>query len=554
MAQHAEIVEHNGEICARFPPGTGQQVARLNIGKWDNKWRCWRFKRTPTVAHTLLSTFPVSHVDDQIKDLADTFNKAQCIKTADNLPDIPNLKTTAWLHQKQAYWFAKDLSGSMLAMGMGAGKTLAAIGLMINRPHATNIILCPKSVITVWPNEFQKHSKEQFAVIPLVDGTTKQKQGYAKRKTDLALASSKPAVIVVNYETFWRADLFSWLTSRRWDHLILDESHKIKSHNGKASKMAFKLSKQADYMIALTGTPMPHSALDIFAQYKVISPDIFGTNYSRFKTKHAVTYGPNNNWIDYNQIKNERELYEKFNNIAYQIGKDVLDLPEQIHTFRTCRLDNKQRKLYDKLDNQLYAEIFAGVDEDGKPMTPANAMVKVLRLQQLTSGYAVTDDGETIQVGSGKQELLKELLEEIPANEPIIAFARFKPDVANIRRIANELDRTSGELSGRVNNLKAWQDGKINVLAVNIQSGGVGIDLTRARYGIYYSIGHSNGDYQQSLSRIHRPGQKKSVTYYHLLTENTVDVTVFAALQSKQEVIERILSGHKGKLNEGKIL
>ena len=84
--------------------------------------------------------------------------------------------------------------------------------------------------------------------------------------------------------------------------------------------------------------------------------------------------------------------------------------------------------------------------------------------------------------------------------------------------------------------------GEATVLAVQIQSGGEGIDLTRAAYCAYYSIGHSLGDYDQSLARIHRPGQTRPVVYYHLTASATVDVAVYDALDKKRNVIDAVLA------------
>jgi len=77
---------------------------------------------------------------------------------------------------------------------------------------------------------------------------------------------------------------------------------------------------------------------------------------------------------------------------------------------------------------------------------------------------------------------------------------------------------------------------------VQIQSGGLGIDCSRAAYAFYYSIGFSLGDYQQSLARLHRPGQTRCVRYYHLVCKDSVDEQVYAALRSRQNVIEAVLA------------
>ncbi len=114
-------------------------------------------------------------------------------------------------------------------------------------------------------------------------------------------------------------------------------------------------------------------------------------------------------------------------------------------------------------------------------------------------------------------------------------------DLEAVHRVCVKLGFGSLELSGRVNELERWQSGESAVLAVQIQAGGVGIDLTRTRVGIYYSLGLSLGDHLQSLARIQRPGQEKIVAYYYLLADGTVDHKIYRALLNLEEVIEAIM-------------
>jgi SNF2 family DNA or RNA helicase len=81
----------------------------------------------------------------------------------------------------------------------------------------------------------------------------------------------------------------------------------------------------------------------------------------------------------------------------------------------------------------------------------------------------------------------------------------------------------------------------VDVVGVQVQSGGVGIDLTRAAYAVLYSVGFSLGDYEQLLKRVHRPGQERATTYIHLLAEDTVDEKVYQALAEKRKVVEFVL-------------
>ena len=75
-----------------------------------------------------------------------------------------------------------------------------------------------------------------------------------------------------------------------------------------------------------------------------------------------------------------------------------------------------------------------------------------------------------------------------------------------------------------------------------MQSGGVGIDCSRAAFAFYYSLGFSLGDYEQSLARLRRPGQTRMVRYYHLVAPGTVDEQVYAALRDRKHVIESVMT------------
>ena len=238
--------------------------------------------------------------------------------------------------------------------------------------------------------------------------------------------------------------------------------------------------------------------------------------------------------------RNLEELNRKFYSVAFRVTKDVLDLPPEMHVTYTCELGPEAWRAYQALKHDLIAR-----GESGE-ITAANALVKLLRLQQITGGFIRTDDGAHVQIDAAKMNLLRDVLEDIDPAEPIVVFCRFHKDLDAINRVADETGRRALELSGRVDDLKRWQAGEAPVLAVQIESGGVGVDLTRARYAIYYSLGFSLGSYEQSLARIHRPGQTRPVEYLHLLAKNTVDEKVMAALAAKADVVSEVLQQLKG--------
>jgi len=451
------------------------------------------------------------------------------------------------------------MPGAMLALDMGTGKSRCAIDLIVNHRFKHTLIIAPLSVVDgVWANQFRQHCavEMEICVLGSRSGLVANKLRLAKDARRRAEARKVPCVIVVNYESCWPDPFGAWALSVEWDGLVLDECHKIKSPSGKASLYAARLGRHIPYRLGLTGTPLPHSPLDIFAQYRALEPAIFGASITAFKSKYAILGNAFSPWA-INGWKNTDELNEKIYSIAYRVEKhEVLDLPDVQDITRTCRLGPLAREAYDELENEFYAEVAGGV------VTASNALVKLLRLQQITSGYVRTEAGYDSQVDTAKQDLLDDIFDEIETgydaetnthrpDEPLVVFCRFRHDLDVVRALCVKYKRAYAEISGRhekgVMGLVDWQEDRASVVAVQIQAGGVGVDLSRARYCVYFSLGFSLGDYEQSRARVHRPGQTRNVIYYHLLAENTVDEKVYRALADKQNVIDAVLNREEGE-------
>ena len=420
-------------------------------------------------------------------------------------------------------------------------KSKVVVDLVVNRGHHRTLIVCPLSVISVWPQQFELHAATPVQVLAMDRGHVQKRLKQAKQALDLGTVQRRPVVLVVNYEAFWREPLGSWLLKEaKMQLVVLDESHRVKSPGGKASRFATRLGQVTTYRMCLTGTPMPHSPLDVYAQYRYLDPEVYGWSFARFRQRYAVMAD-----IPHLQIRqvvgfrNLDDLHEKFYRIAYRVRKsEVLDLPPELDETRTCQLEPEAARVYRELSREFVAELEAG------RVTATNALTKLLRLQQITSGYLKPDDSDDmVRVGGTKQRLLSDVLEDLASDEPLVVFCRFRHDLDEVARVCEKADvpRESLELSGRVKQLAEWQAGEAQVLAVQIQAGGVGVDLTRAAYAVYYSIGFSLGDYAQSRARLHRPGQERPVTYIHLITERTVDVKVMRALSKKRAIIESVL-------------
>ena len=433
----------------------------------------------------------------------------------------------AWAHQTEALEFIADKPGTMLAMDMGTGKSRVIVDLIARKGYAKVLILAPLSVVQgVWPGEFAKHAPGLLHVLPLVGQSTKKRQELAAK----ALDAGRPTAVVMNYDAIWRKPFGDWAMKQDWDLLVMDESHRIKAPGGVASRYCSRLSDRVRHRVALTGTPMSHSPLDIYAQYRALDKKIYGTSFARFRARYAVMGGFNRMQVV--GYQRESELRNLFYSRAYRVeSADVLDLPSTLSVNLMCELGREGQRLYSAMADEFIADLAGG------RITASNALSRLLRLQQITSGYGRLEDGTDVEIDTAKAKVLEDILTDI-GKEPVVVFTRFIHDLDVVHRTAAKVGIPSYEVSGRRKDLSEWTSG---VLAVQIQAGGLGLDLTMARYAVYYSLGFSLGDYSQSMARLHRPGQTHPVEYIHILASGTVDETVMDALARREAVIDHIL-------------
>jgi SNF2 family DNA or RNA helicase len=488
----------------------------------------------------------------------------------------PRSKTTPWQHQIDGWNLSKNHNSYYYAWDMGSGKSKGAIdycnGINANR----TLIICPNKVIPVWPGQFNIHSHDDFAVLPVTKkmGTSAKKAVIIDRHLKRCEQTDRKAAVVINYESCWREPLGpvyndtgtriikkGLFLSHQWDVLIADEAHRIKSPGGKASWMLKRLHNVTDRRLFLSGTPLPHSPLDIYAQFRALDPSVFGTNFSLFKSKYCLMGGYENRqvleWV------NQQELQDKFFSRAHHVSADdCLDLPDSQDIIVTCDLDPKAKAIYD----ELTSEFIAGVD-DGT-ITVTNALVKLLRQAQIAGGYIIYEkeigENTTVKksriIDNNKIETAVELIKDLPPQEPVAIWFRFTNEIDRMREAINKHfkgkdKRSITEISGRHDRQKdfvdgVWQANTTNTALIQIKSGCEGIDLTAAHYNFYFSMGFSLGEYQQSRKRTLRPGQSRKVFYYHIIVRGTIDRKIIRAMEQKKRVVNSIIDETRKQLGK----
>jgi SNF2 family DNA or RNA helicase len=510
-------------------------------GSWSPETRTWQWPATVFAAKALASSFKGAgkvRYDDDFKRLM-TMTEVH-ISEDETVWDGPDPLTPLWQHQQDAIAHVINKKGGYLAHDMGAGKTLSAIAIALKRRHNRILVLCPKRVVRQWGEQLDMHTGGMILPVPLIGGDAIRKVRTAKAALD-SVQGFEPVAIIVNYESAISKALKEWILKQHWDLVILDESHRIKAPGGVTSLFCKTLAKRAAWRLCLSGTPFAHGPLDIYGQMRFLDPTIFGNSFALFKATYAIYGGfQNKQVIDY---RNLDDLHQRFYAVAHRVEtRDVIDLPEERDIEVIGELGPQAKKHYVEMARDFITWVESSPDNE--PVTAANAMTKLMRLQQITSGYLPGEDRHAIQIDTAKMALLEDLLLDLPADEPVVIFARFHHDLDSIREVAGRLSRSYGEISGRRDDYDLWEQSLVNTIGIQLQAGAEGLNkLVSARYAVYYSVDFSLYRYNQSRARIVRPGQKRSVTFYHLVMDKTVDKKVYRSLAAREEVVDSILKG-----------
>lgn len=511
---------------------------------------------------------------------------------------------TLWGHQRRAVAFGEGSSASMWAIRMGGGKTAGAIALA-NQVNARRVIIvCPNKVRGVWPREVSKWTARSWHI---VDGTREGMRKGSRRQNlllperlaqaeanlfDCACGAAVHAA-VMNYEMLVHEPVASWHASQPIDLAVYDEVHRAKSPTGTMSRNLAKWVSFTHRRVGLSGTPMPQYPWDIFGVYRALDSGIFGPLWTPFKANYVQMKTRQEGGKPYPAaiLKDKRaEFAEKVHSIMYRPTID-LRLPTATHFVRQVEFEPDARAEYDRLQKDLWADLSSftdvplsmsatqaeefldsidldssalnRIDADLDTLTPRNVLARMMRLMQFTGGTVPNDEGEKRRVSTAKADALMEFEKDTPTGgilfeagcypnhpggpEPVCVYAHFRDDLDVIKGVAQRAGLRYREISGRrgdglTDTSEMAPDA--DVVGVQIQSGGTGVDLTRSCFGVWYSKGHSLGDYDQALARQHRPGQTRPVTFVHLEVEDTIDHDVYRSLMSRRAVVSGVLAIH----------
>ena len=527
----------------RYDPLLVEAIKRIDIrARFHGETRTWSFPAETFIAERLVDLFGLDHPKlspaiRQLLPVREPIRQPASLSVIDGYDWI----TEPYQHQRQGLADLLVNDRFLLAWDMGTGKTKVIADRIRHGWETADIesalILCPKSVMSVWHRQLQEHAGLHSWSL---DGTRAQRLS--------ALTASRGRLCIINYDGL--ASIADQLAPYSWDCLVADEVQFLKNATAKRSKLARKL--RAKYRYALSGTPAPNSPLDWFGVLMFLDPNgqLAGTRYkTAFEARYAVWRKLENGGHMVVAYTNISDLRTRVSNVSSRVEKaDCLDLPEKVFVTRTCRLAGEQARVYREMRRQAVTRLKA-VQEESQ-LTATNILTEALRLVQITGGCVPDDAGRKHTFDpNAKICLFLEVLEEIGLDEPLVVWCSFRDELAAITELLSGLAYNVRTLTGdtsaeeRQAAIDDFRTGKASAFVAMVQAGGVGIDGLQVRCSIevFYSRTYNLSHWLQAQDRLHRLGQRQRVTVISLVAEGTIDEKIGAALDAKQGLMEAMM-------------
>jgi len=444
--------------------------------------------------------------------------------------------------QKGFEWLAllADVgAGGCLADDMGLGKTLQTICFLAHyihhHPGTKNIIICPSSLIYNWQNELQKFAPSIKVLVY---------HGVNRKEEDLQNEALQ--IIITSYGTV-RADNGQLFTTS-YGVAVVDESHNIKNPSAQITKAITSL--QANINIALSGTPVVNNTFDLYSQLNFALPGMFG-NREFFKREYADAI---DRYHDEEKIAALQKMTAPFilRRTKEQVAKD---LPEKTESILWCTMNNKQRLVYDDINEQIKSNIFSDIKTKGLAKSKLAVLQGIMKLRQVCNTPLLLPVEE--QQGSSdsiKTDMLMNELQNILGNHKAIVFSQFS---SMLHLIAAECDKQGlkyfhfdGQTppAKRAEMVAAFQEQgcDTHLFLISLKAGNTGLTLTAADYVFLFDPWWNTAIEQQAIDRTHRIGQTKNVFAYKIICKDTIEEKIIKLQERKQKLAEELVTEDDG--------
>jgi SNF2 family DNA or RNA helicase len=475
------------------------------------------------------------------------------------------------------------LNRMVLGDATGIGKTLQMIAafsfLLENDPSLKLIVLCPKSAMFQWKEEFEKFTTgiECRVITNEFAGMT----GYNARSAQYK--QFKEQVLVMGYTPLM--DEYETVKATLGSNYMVcfDEVHVFKNRKTKTFFACQQLADSASRVYGLSATIIKNTLEEVWSIYAVVVPGLFGniTSFCKMFCEQKLMklhingkdrYLPKT--IGYKNLTQFKQLIDPY--ILTRKKEDVAsELPKLISRKAILEMEPEQKELYKKALSgiiyeerikreyfEVYDKVRAGntdektlalynerkekydkyLTEDGRKRGKLAALVYC---QMISNGPKLVNDPHD----SSKEIEFERLISEELLTEKILVFSRFKSGLHVLESICERCGVKYTKITGDVlttqerdqARLKFQNDPECRVMFITT-AGSASLNLQAAGVIIFYDTPWSYGDLVQTIGRAQRIGSlQEHVLLIHMINKGTIDVRVMNRVSKKKDLSDEIL-------------
>jgi SWI/SNF-related matrix-associated actin-dependent regulator 1 of chromatin subfamily A len=426
--------------------------------------------------------------------------------------DIPGLVGELRPFQRAGVQFLLRAKRAILADDPGLGKTCQAIATI----HAANaypaLIVVPASLKLNWRKEIKQWLPG--ATVEILSGRTATNPMFQGYVADF---------VVANYDVI--SARLEDLKDRGFKSIVFDESHALKTRSAQRSVAAKELARGKEIRLLLSGTPILNRPKELINQLEIINQlDNLG-GWHDFNSKYVGAAG----------TTILQELNKRLRSICMirRLKSSVLsELPEKQQAIVPIELSNRREYMAAQADLISWLRATQG-DEAARKARGAEALVRISKLRLLAAQGKLSaatawisdflDSGQALVAFAHHREIQKQLVAAFPGCAYLLGDDDIASRDTQVSRFQN--------------------DPACRLIVCSLKAGGVGITLTKASNVAFLEQGWNMAEMSQATDRVHRIGQRDSVTAWWLLAEDSIDQMMSELILSKAAAVDAATEG-----------
>lgn len=416
------------------------------------------------------------------------------------------------------------------------GKTPTAIAVMESRHLDKVLIVCPASMLYPWKTAWKEWANKDAIVCC----------GSAKKRLEI-INSWEHGPLIISYgclKTTARTEgMVEAVLKKKPQGCIADEAHKFKDHTTATALAMYRLSSVIPFRLALTGTPATNKPVDIFGILKWLRPKDYPSywkfaeqnfyitkQYTGFKKYHLEVGG----WLP---TKKEIFAHTLSAFTTQRKRKDVMQwLPDKDYTDIHLPATKAQLKYLEELNTYFETE----------HLITQTVLDRLLRERQI----CVAPEIVGLKGESPKLDWVVQYIEDYP-EKPLIIFSKFVSAIHILETMLEKKKIKTGVITGNVHPktraelVQQFQEGKLNILILQIDAGKEGLTLDRAEVEIFIDQFPPAADIQQAEDRFVSTTIDKADKPHEiirLILDNTYDQECYNLVARRASSIDAINS------------